>query len=194
MMIRLLNVDWSPYHLLDDNATQVQGAVYYIRDTDNTYKVLGSNITFDYARKNLGGIYSYDDTMVLRYDENTVKHGLPDLNILQLFINDYDDGAKTNLNGKYLFRDTFESNNQKFLPHIGGEIYVDNDTAINEYDLYTIQERYNAVLGVNDVRMTICAKNVIPCPRARFIEVVDDKQVERGLYRSNNASARIFAT
>ena len=194
VMMRLLDVDWSPYELLDETVSQVSGVTYYIRNSNNTYSELPSGITFDYARKNLGGVYRYNADKVLRYSASENKHGLPDLNILKLFIQDFDDNTKTNQNGKYLFRDTFESNNQKFLPHIGGEIYIDNDTAIDEYELYTIQERYNAVLGVNDTKMTICAKTVADCKRAQFVEMVDDKQVTLATYRSSSASAKVFPT
>ena len=192
--IRLLDVDWSPYELLDESATRVNGITYYIRNSNNTYSELSTDITFDYANKNLGGVYRYNIDKVLRYSASENKHGLPDLNILKLFIQDFDDNTKTNQNGDYLFRDTFESNNQKFLPHIGGEIYIDNDIAIDEYELYTIQERYNAVLGINDTPMTICAKTVTDCKRAQFVEMVDDKQTILATYRSNSASAKVFPT
>ena len=192
LMLRLLDVNWSPYTLLDEDAVAVDGVTYYIRNSNNTYSPLPQDITFEYAKQNLGGVYNYDETKVLRYNETTNKHGIPDLNILKLFIKDYQNEEKTIVNGKYIFRDTYEFGRDKFLPHITGEIYVDNDTPIDEYELYTIQELYNSVLTLNDVPLTICAKNVTDCKRAQFIEVIDNIQHTLATYRSQSADELVF--
>jgi len=60
---------------------------------------------------------------------------------------------------------------EKFLPHIGGEIYLDNDIAINEYEIYQVQKAYNSVLNMDDTPMTICAKTVEDCTRVTFVEI-----------------------
>lgn len=70
-----------------------------------------------------------------------------------------------------MFKDIFEDNNVKFLPHIGGEIYLDNEEAVSEYELYDIAQTYSRVLAVDDTPLTICAKNVTACPRAKFVEI-----------------------
>ena len=190
LFIRLLNVDWTPYMLLDDDAEQQPGVTYYIRNANNSYSELPAGIDFDYAKKNLGGVYSYDSTKIL-YNKNAVNdadqmHGIPNLDILKLFIHDYEDETKLVTNQKYIFRDTYEFGSAKYLPRITGDIYVDNDEEhpINEYDLYAIQEKYNANLTLDDVPLTICAKYVTNCPRAQFIEVVDNIQNTIAIYRS----------
>jgi len=83
LRIRLLDVNWSPYELLDETAVRNSDTVYYVRQANSTYRVLGSTETFDNARKNLGGVYRKTENRLL-YDPltGTYKEGLPNLDIL----------------------------------------------------------------------------------------------------------------
>lgn len=197
LALRLLDVNWSPYTKIDvqapDDRTYTDNE-YFIRNDDLTYSVLDDSVTFEYANTNFGGIYQKTNNRLAANGKNSTNtlEGIPNLDLLKMFLSDYDnpDRTTTNQDNLYMVIDTALSG--KNLPHIGGEIYLDNDVAVNEYELYNIAQRYSAVLGVDDTPLTICAKTVITCPRAKFIEITADGQQKTiAMYRSNNASADV---
>ena len=197
LALRLLDVNWSPYTKIDiqapDDRTYTDNE-YFIRNDDLTYSPLGDDVTFEYANTNLGGVYQKTANRLAANgrESNDTLEGIPNLDLLKMFISDYDnpDRTVTNQQNLYMVIDTALSG--KNLPHIGGEIYLDNDTAVNEYELYTIAQRYSAVLGVDDTPLTICAKTVTACPRAKFVEITADGQQKTiAMYRSNDASADV---
>ena len=214
LLLRLLDVNWSPYEKIDALArddrldpNNTNPSQYFIRNDDLTYTALAADISFEYANKNLGGIYKKTTNRLSKdggatfdaSDPTTYYEGIPNLELLEMFIADFNDGTKVNQPGEnpnlslYMVKDTYESNNVKFLPHIGGEIYLDNSVAIDEYELFQVAAAYNEVLAVDDTPMTICAKLVTPCPRAKFIEIsLDGEQKTISMTRSNNPAEEVI--
>lgn len=184
LLLRLLDVNWSPYEKLDTNAQDQRlnlpsDPVYYVREDSLKYRQLLASETFAYANKNLGGVYKMTNNRLSadgNVGEATQLKGIPDLTLLKMFIADYTNPDRTNTNADnfYMVKDVYEDNNVKFLPHIGGEIFVDNTNgeAIDEYELYSIAKFYSQFLAKDDTKLTICAQNVTPCPRAKFIEIM----------------------
>ena len=208
LLLRLLDVNWSPYEKIDALARddrQNSDNQYFIRNDDLTYTALAADITFEYANKNLGGIYKKIDNKLSKdggatfdaSDATTYYEGIPNLDLLEMFIADYNNDTRTNTpdginTSLYMVKDTYESNNVKFLPHIGGEIYLDNSVAIDEYELFQVAATYNEFLAVDDTPMTICAKLVTPCPRAKFIEIsLDGEQKTISMTRSNDPTEAV---
>ena len=213
--IRLLDVSWTPYEKIDalsiDDRTNSYNPYYY-RGDDLTYHQLTRDISFAYANKNLGGVYKYDSTKVLSMDGGrgtiAAKHGLPNLDLLNMFVTEWHNPTRVddNVNKTYLFRDTYNETGEKTLPHIGGEIYLDNDEAVNEYNLYTLAKTYtDELIAMTDTPLTICAKTVTPCARAKFIEIMQGPEIDDtsdgyapngdlsviATYRSNDPAATV---
>ncbi len=198
LRLRLLDVAWTPYEKIDELAEDdrlYSDNKYFVRTDDLTYIPLDSNTTFEYANKNLGGIYRKTDNRLRKNginNEDTME-GIPDLKMLQMFISDKNNAGRTNTNANnyYLVRDTYIPNDlSKRLPLIGGEIYVDNEESINEYTLYEIAQTFTEALTTTNpdfTPLTICAKNVTPCPRSKFVEIMPDgTQRFINMYRSSN--------
>ena len=191
--IRLTDVDWSPYHAVEEGATAVLPlSSYYVRNEDQTYTNLSglNGITFDEALRTYGAVYTKNSNKLV-YDPNEsdaqyrYKEGLPDLSVFDIFFTGYNDTHKNNSvdvkeEARYLFKDTYiPTDKSKRLPTITGEVYVDNTTAIDEYYLYQLMTEFNKYLTSEDTPLTICAKTVTPCPRATFIEVMQDTNIQR---------------
>ena len=203
LLLRLLDVNWSPYEKIDALAKddrQNSDNQYFIRNDDLTYTALAADVSFEYANKNLGGIYKKTNNKLSKAGGTTNEfyEGIPNLDLLEMFIADYNNETRTNTpdyetTSLYMVKDTYESNNVKFLPHIGGEIYLDNTTPIDEYELFQVAATYNDVLGVDDTPMTICAKYVTPCPRAKFIEITSNgEQKTMSMTRSNDPDQEVI--
>lgn len=201
LKLRLLDIAWTPYEKLDELAAddrQYSDNEYFIRTDDLTYSPLGANVTFEYANKNLGGVYRKTDNRLRKNGtlNDEVLEGIPDLKMLQMFISDKNNENRTNSNRNnyYLVRDTFIPDDlSKRLPLIGGEIYVANTEPISEYTLYTIAQTFSEALNNTNpdfTPLTICAANVTPCPRAKFVEIMPDgTQRFVNMYRSDNEAA-----
>lgn len=183
--IRLVDVDWSPYHVVEDVSTQAYAlSAYYVRNVDQTYTNLAAinGLSFFDAIKQYGAVYTKNDNRLVytpaTNDSAAVyKEGLPSLELFDLFFNDYNNTNKTNTvdvmnENRYLFKDSYiPSDKSKRLPRITGEVYLDNDTAIDEYHLYELMKEFNRHLTSEDTPLTICAKTVTPCARAVFVTV-----------------------
>ena len=214
LKLRLLDVAWTPYEKIDSAYEDDRGYTdnqYFIRTDKLTYEPLPASTTFEYANQNLGGIYrKTDNRLSIDGTANNVAEGIPNLKMLKMFVSDFNNANRTNTNPNnlYLVRDTYIPDNlAKRLPLIGGEIYVDNDEAISEYELYNLALTFTTEVLKMDpdaTPLTICAKTVTECPRAKFIEIeagagdadadgikANGTQKTIATYRSNDANADV---
>lgn len=197
LKVRLLDVDWSPYKKISIDAEddrQYTDNQYFIRNDNLTYSPLPADTSFEYANANLGGIYLKTNNRLRRNGnvDTSELEGLPNLNLLKMFIQDYNNKGRTNTDATnlYLVKDIQETTDKtKFLPHIGGEIFIDNAITdpIDEYELYQIAQTYTSQLAPDDTPLTICASHVNNACRAKFVEIKDGVEETIQIYRTNAA-------
>lgn len=157
LKISAQEVDWTPYHKLEDDA---------IYNANTTYYYLKDNMVYS--------TYTYTNETI--WKENLINLGIytkeanpsiiTSLDMIQEFIQN-----KLNTGITYqdfYFRSTYEDGRTKILPALSGNIHIENtlETALEEAELLNYY-------GLHYPNLIITANYVTEANRAKFVEVKD---------------------
>ena len=169
--INLDDVDWTPYEKIGFGDPYLAAKTYFIDNGRYELEpyVFADQETWETDTLN-GRVYSYDTNFVGSADENTVT----DLHVLDTFITSYEAAVayyNSHNGSKYLnyFRSSDGQTDAVTIPGLTGFIYVNNDTAIKEADLFNKYNKYFPEL-------TIFCKTVEKGYLASFVNVSDGKE------------------
>lgn len=162
LRIRMADVNWTPYTQVEEGEQRLVGVTYKYLTDHNTY--------IDYDR-----VDSWEeDTLqgrVFTYDSNTNENIIPDLSLLDQFIEDYNSAITTGTINQ--FTNNNESTaTQATRPALSGRLHVanKNGTAISE-DLLTTK------YGVwGDLQIT--ADNILESFICKYVEVDENSGKE----------------
>lgn len=153
LAVRLENVQWTPYKVLDTAAEINTETTYY--ELNDHYQYVIINSTDDtFAEKRL-------NSLIFTKDETINENQITSLEILDKFIEAKKEVGETD---QPQFRDTVFNGN---VPYLSGEIYV-NNTSENPIEELKIQE-YNSYYPSLNIRVANITKN----HTIKFVQVDD---------------------
>lgn len=136
--IKLTEVNWSPYVMVDAETEYSNQTTYYIKVNGIAYEQFSGNLTEWTNQRNDGNLYVYDASLEANYPVVDVK-------MLQHFKEQHEAPASVVPYDKFYFRSTVKSSiaNEKLLPVITGRMHVKNTQQINETDLFNLVTYFN---------------------------------------------------
>lgn len=167
LRIKLTNVDWSPYKLVNIDDELNPALNYYIKVNNIAYESYKYTNNVAQWQKDVkdGLIYTLEDQNVFE------SYPIVDLNMFERFADDYNNkDIKEGTN--YYFKSTEDSPNpnQKLPPVITGRIHIHNTDTIDEEMI--LNKLQSSDMLYKDLDITVDSYN--PACRAHFIEYLDD--------------------
>lgn len=158
LAINLKDVYWCPYTKIDEDALYNSSITYYKLTDHNTFEVL------DYSQESSNWNSLALNGKIFTYDPNTDESIISDLELLNIFINDYNNAKAINSLQSNHYRTGDRDAVEITLPNITGTIYVSNKngTAINEADIPNVYGKYFK-------NLTIYAGKVNPSYLTKYI-------------------------